>query len=294
MDVVCTFLVSYLSQINNMPILLINETYDWMAPYAFAILVLGVLFFLFRIFEIGYASKFDRPLYRDLFIYKKLTEDQLSILKKEFDFYRQLSEKEQRQFQHRVAVFLAEKNYLGRDGLVLTEQMKVLIAATGCMLSFGRKNFSYDLVEHILVYPKEFYSSRNDDMHVGEFNPQGKALVFSWPHFEKGYQITNDNRNLGIHEFMHAMHMEAVQGRDLDSSRLAKHFRNILQRLTQQEVKDKLDQTRYFRAYAFTNQFEFLAVLTEYFVESPTEFKSHFPDLYTYTQKLLNYRFAGY
>lgn len=131
-------------------------------------------------------------------------------------------------------------------------------------------------------------------MHKGEFNPYGKALVLSWKDFEEGYQITNDNRNLGIHEFMHAMQLEARKSRDLDSTRFAKQFQNILMQLTHKEVKDKLDETKYFRAYAFTNQYEFMAVLAEYFIESPKDFKSHFPMLYTYTQKLLNFRFAGY
>jgi Mlc titration factor MtfA (ptsG expression regulator) len=164
----------------------------------------------------------------------------------------------------------------------------------GCKLSFGRRNYEYSLIEHILVYPGQFYSTENDAQHLGEFNPAKGALVLSWVDFEKGYQITNDNRNLGIHEFMHAMQMEAIQSGDLDSARFSKQFQKILHRLSHQDVKDKLDETRYFRAYAFTNQFEFMAVIAEYFLESPTDFKTHFPQLYGHTRKLLNYKFTGY
>jgi Mlc titration factor MtfA (ptsG expression regulator) len=162
------------------------------------------------------------------------------------------------------------------------------------MLSFGRRNYDYGLIEHIVIYPDEFYSKINDAMHKGEFNPYGKALVLSWKDFEAGYQINNDNHNLGIHEFMHAMQLEARKSRDLDSTRFAKQFQNILKQLTHSEVKAKLDETRYFRSYAFTNQYEFMAVLAEYFIESPKDFKSHFPKLYTFTQKLLNFKYAGY
>ena len=108
------------------------------------------------------------------------------------------------------------------------------------------------------------------------------------------YKITDDNLNLGIHEFMHAMQLEAMQSRDVDSLRFQKHFQNILKRLTVQEVRDTLDKTRYFRNYAFTNQYEFMAVLAEYFIESPNDFKEHFPELYKYTRQLLNFTFAGY
>jgi len=266
----------------------------WLAPYAYAIVLLGFTFFLFRVFENWYAGVYDKPLYRHYFVFRKLSSNQISILENEFSFYGLLSKKEKRQFRHRIATFISQKEFIGRGGIQVSEHMKVLIAAVGCMLSFGRRNYDYSLIKHIVIYPDEFYSKINDAMHKGEFNPYGKALVLSWKDFEKGYQINNDNLNLGIHEFMHAMQLEARKSRDLDSTRFAKQFQNILKQLTHREVKNKLDETQYFRAYAFTNQYEFMAVLAEYFIESPKDFKSHFPKLYTYTRKLLNFRYAGY
>src|SRR5690606_39707147 len=91
-------------------------------------------------------------------------------------------------------------------------------------------------------------SSDLDAYHKGEFNPREKVIVFSWKDFENGYKIENDNLNIGIHEFTHAMQLEAKQARDLDSARFSKHFQFILKRLTHQEVKDQLDKTKYFRA----------------------------------------------
>lgn len=271
-----------------------DEYAPWLAPYAYLIVLLGIGFFIFRVLENWYASFFNKPLYRQLLVYRKLSAAQLGILTTEFTFYQQLNKRQQRQFQHRVKTFLNTKKFIGREGLEVTDRMKTLIAAVGCMLSFGRKNYTYSLIEHILVYPDEFYSNLNEALHKGEFNPHGKALVLSWKDFELGYEITNDNRNLGIHEFMHAMQLEARKSRDLDATRFARQFQNILKRLTHQEVKDKLDETRFFREYAFTNQYEFMAVLTEYFIESPAEFKSNFPQLYESTRKLLNFNFAGY
>ena len=271
-----------------------DENAAWLAPYAYGIVLLGFAFVLFRVFENWYAERFNKPLFRHYIVYKKLTNEQQEILEKEFTFYNKLSDRHKRQFQHRVANFIAQKRFIGRDGLEITERMKVLLAAMGCMLSFGRKNYTYPLIEFVLLYPTKFYSKANEAYHIGEFNPREKALVLSWEDFEKGYKITDDNLNLGIHEFMHAMQLEAKQGRDSDSTRFTRQFQNILRQLTQQEVKDKLDETRYFRAYAFTNQYEFMAVMAEYFFESPQEFKTNFPLLYNYTQKLLNFKFAGY
>ena len=267
---------------------------SWMAPYAYSIVLLGFSLLLFKVFENWYASTYNRPLYRHYLIFRKLSKSQLEILENDFIFYKKLSEKHKKQFEHRVVTFISEKKFVGRDGLAVTERMQVLIAAVGCMLSFGRKNYEYSLIEFILIYPKEFYSAINDDFHKGEFNPRERALVLSWKDFEDGYKITDDNLNLGIHEFMHAMQLEAMQSKDVDASRFSKQFQNILLQLTNLELKEKLDETRFFRAYAFTNQYEFMAVLAEYFIESPKDFKTHFPKLYSHTQKLLNFRFAGY
>ncbi|SRX74875.1 zinc-dependent peptidase [Aequorivita antarctica] len=271
---------------------LISEPYaPWLAPYAYGIVLLGFSFFLFRVFENWYASIYDRPLYRHYFVYKKLTASQEVILQNQFVFYSKLSKKHKKQFEHRMVKFISEKKFIGRTDLVITEQMEVLITATACMLSFGRKNYLYPLIDFILVYPSEFYSTVNQNFHKGEFNPKERALVLSWKDFEEGFQINNDNFNLGIHEFMHAMQLESMSSRDLDSIRFSKQFQNILKQLTKQEVKDQLDKTKFFRSYAFTNQYEFMAVLAEYFFESPKDFEAIFPKLYNYTKKLLNFNF---
>ena len=266
----------------------------WMAPYAYFIVLLGFSLFLFKVFENWYGSSYNKPLFRNYFIYKKLSSGQQGFLENNVAFYKKLSAKQKKQFQHRIVSFISEKKFIGREGLEVTDRMQVLIAAVGCMLSFGRRNYRYSLVQFILVYPKEFYSVAGNGFHKGEFNPRERALVLSWKDFEHGYKIKDDNINLGIHEFMHAMHLESMQGKDTDAARFSSQFQYILALLTSLELKEKLDKTPYFRAYAFTNQFEFMAVLAEYFIESPKEFKSLFPDLYAHTKKLLNFSFAGY
>ncbi|PQB05905.1 hypothetical protein BST85_01375 [Aureitalea marina] len=265
-----------------------------MAPYAYVIVLLGFGFVLFRLFESWYAAYYQRPLYRHWRVFRTLNPDQLAIIKKEVLFFGQLSKQEQRQFEHRVATFLQEKEFVGRDGLDVTPRMKVLISSLAILLSFGRKNYLYNLISFILIYPGEFYSNINETYHLGEFNPREKALVLSWTDFEKGISDTSDNRNLGIHEFMHAMQLEARSSKDLDASRFARQFQNILKYLTQTDVRDRLNSMAYFRDYAFTNQYEFMAVLAEYFIESPKEFEREFPELYDYTRKLLNFHYAHY
>ncbi len=271
-----------------------TQEYAWLAPYALAGVLFWVLYMLFRLYETWYANRTNKLLYRDLWVFRTLSRKQKKYLQTHFEFYNRLSTKELRRYEHRVATFIRVKKIIGREELVVTEEMKLLIAAVACMLTFGRKHYLYDLVENILLYPTVFYSAINDDYHKGEFNPMQRTLVMSWEDFERGYRITDDNLNLGIHEFMHALQLDAVRSEDVDAIRFEKQFQKILLRLTDQDLKTRLDNVKYFRAYAFTNQFEFMAVLAEYFFESPADFKTHFPILYERMRRMLNYDLAGY
>ena len=89
------------------------DNYNWLAPYGYAIILFGFVLYLFRVFENIYANQFNKPFIRNYVVYKKLTDVQKSILNKDFSFYRQLSLKHQRQFEHRVASFISEKEFVG-------------------------------------------------------------------------------------------------------------------------------------------------------------------------------------
>jgi Mlc titration factor MtfA (ptsG expression regulator) len=262
--------------------------------YSYYVIFIIILYFLFQVFENWYAEKYHRPLFRNILVFRTLSNAQETILKSQFTFYNTLSKKHKKQFRHRVATFINDKNFVGREGTKITIEMQTLVAAIGCMLSFGRKKYLYGILDTVIIFPKEFYSAVNDAYHKGEFNPRGKALVLSWKHFKEGYQIDNDNYNLGLHEFMHAMHLEAKVGMDLDASRFMRHFQHIMRQLSDEELKKTLDNTKFFRAYAFTNQYEFMAVLTEYFFESPKELKQYFPVVYDHVNKALNLQVAGF
>ena len=262
--------------------------------YSYYVIFFIILYFLFQVFENWYAEKYHRPLFRNILVFRTLSKAQETILKSQFAFYNTLSKKHKKQFRHRVATFINDKEFVGREGTEITIEMQTLVAAIGCMLSFGRKKYLYGILDTVIIFPKEFYSAVNDAYHKGEFNPSGKTLVLSWKHFKEGYQIDNDNYNLGLHEFMHAMHLEAKVGMDLDASRFMRHFQLIMRQLGDEELKKTLDNTKFFRAYAFTNQYEFMAVLTEYFFESPKELKQHFPVVYDHVNKALNLQVAGF
>jgi hypothetical protein len=218
-----------------------------------------------------------------------------AYLQTSFKFYRNLSPERKLYFEHRVMSFVAKKEFIGRDNLKHTNEMQLLVAATAVMLTFGMKSYLIPIVDRIIIYPSAFYSTTNDEYHKGEFNPKLSAIVFSWEDFLFGYEIDNDNLNLGIHEFTHAIHFNSLSQNDYSSKIFRKNFNNLTAFLSQNEtLRKELMDSSYFRDYAFTNQFEFLAVIIENFIETPLEFKSHFPDLYAQVKQLLNFNFSKY
>jgi Mlc titration factor MtfA (ptsG expression regulator) len=255
-----------------------------------------IVYFSFRMFELAYVMRKKRPLYNHVYLkLRKLNSNEQSILRNRFKFYKKLNEKQKLHFEHRVASFIIDKTFIGREGQQITDDIKVLVSATAVMLTFGFRDFYIGLMDKIFVYPDEFYSNMNDAYHKGEFNPRLNALVISWKHFEQGFNISNDNLNLGIHEFAHAIHLNSMKERDVSSTIFKDSFKELTDYLSENKsLRDELIASEYFRDYAFTNQFEFLAVVIESFIETPTEFKNQFPKIYSYTKQMLNFNFAGY
>ena len=264
------------------------------APLPYLIIFVGVLIFLFLVFENIYIHIFKKPLYRHLGYYSKLPKYKVKQIENHFPFYNRLSSKNKKLFKHRVAGFLATKRFISEKDFIITGEMTVLIAATACKLSFGRKNYEYRLINTIVLYPDEFYNTLTNKKHKGEFNPKAQVLALSWADFIYGLQIDNDAINLGLHEFMHAMHLEATRGDDTDSAIFLKVFQKITNYFEDENKRNAMLQSNFFRKYAFTNKFEFIAVITEYFIETPQDFKAQFPNLYALVKKMLNFNFEDY
>lgn len=256
--------------------------------------VVGYQFFKF--FEQIFVNKRSKPFYVFNHFYKRrLNKRQQHILETKFDFYKKLSIKHKRNFEHRVAVFVKDKEFAGREGLIVTDEMKILISSTAVMLTFGFRKYIIDTLETIIIYPEIYYSELGEGHHKGEFNPRIKTLVLSWEDFLEGYNIDNDNLNLGIHEMVHAIHLDSLRDNDISAYLFKNRFIDLTEFLQANDhIRKKLIETKYFREYAFTNQFEFLSVLVESFFETPNEFKGHFPEVYKHVKQMLNFNFAGY
>jgi len=251
-----------------------------------------LLYFIFgRIIEPAYILIFNKPIYVHFYLFPKdLAFEEKAVLEKQFRFYRNLSEKKKRFFRHRVHAFINNYQFAGRHGLEVTQEMKVKIASTAVMLTFGMREYIFDLFEVIVVYPDAFESA-NGNYHQGEFNPAAKAVVFSWKHFQEGIDFDTNNLNLGLHEFAHVLHLNSIVRRRSGSS--LSIYSDMFDKIKEYSAipynRDKIMNSAYLREYAYTNQYEFMAVVFEYFFETPREFRQRLPELYEMVKKMINY-----
>lgn len=268
--------------------------------YLIALLLIIPLFFgrIFNFFEMAYVEHIKKTLFFNHFYISKktLSKEQNSILRRQLNFYNRLSEKHKSHFQHRVHQIIKKTEFIGKD-IGVTEDMKVIIAATLVKLTFGLRDYKIKSVERIIFYPEAFYSQTNKAQHKGEFNLGYKALVFSWKDVLHGYEVEDDNLNLAVHEFTHAIHFYymGVRRRSTSAAIFLNSYVELINLLDGDvALKAKLVKSKFLRDYAFTNQFEFLSVVIETFIESPEDFKQQFPRIYNKVRTMLGFNFSGY
>ncbi|MDG1715793.1 zinc-dependent peptidase [Lacinutrix sp.] len=252
----------------------------------------------FNFFEMAQVELFKKKqFYTHAYLKKRtLHNDYKSILKEQFGFYNRLTLSEQKNFEHRLQYYLKKWEFIGKE-IEVNKTMKVMIAATAAKLTFGFRHYKIDSVNKIIIYPKTYFSKINKQWHKGEFNMAYQALIFSWEDFKKGYAISNDNLNLGVHECIHAIHFSFLKSRKYSTSSaiFLDSFHELLVLLdANQSLKKKLVTSGYLRDYAYENQYEFISVIVENFIETPLEFQSQFPVIYGKVKQMLNFDFSGY
>lgn len=211
------------------------------------------------------------------------------ILQQQNIYYQNLNQKLKSQFERRVVLFIRSKDYIGRDGLEVHQEMKVLIASTAVQITFGFKFFQLPRFTKIYIYPKEYYSPVTQKRHKGEVFPMGKSISLSWNNFVKGISDPSDGINLGIHEMTHAMSLENKYLRNGVSGFMSPQSYRKWRVLAQEEIsKIRQNETSIFRNYAATNIEEFLSVSLEVFFEQTEKFYQYNPKLYNATVQLLN------
>lgn len=206
-----------------------------------------------------------------------------------------LSAPMQQQLQQRIQIFTAEKNWEGCEGLVVSDEMKVTVAANACIMLLGVKDFYFDNVATILLYPRVFsrkqdarYSAGGVEHRSGEAW-QGGPIVLSWQDSLRGGRNEDDGHNVVIHEFAHALDgLDGEMGGNIvfENADDAADWRRVLD-VEFDQLTEAAEQKRstLLDHYGATNHAEFFAVATETFFEQPRQMEREHSRLFSLLQK---------
>jgi len=215
------------------------------------------------------------------------------ILQKNMALYNKLSVPLKLKLHGLINVFLHEKNFSGFNGLEITDEIKVTIAAQACLLMLNRDQALYPTLYNIFVYPAAFKSMHTvsdgvvhtvqEMVRLGESWQRGH-VVLSWQDSKQGGLNDDDGHNVVYHEFAHQLDNDdgAIDGTPvLDSAenyaswiKVFEHeFEHLRERISENK-KTLID------SYGGESEGEFFAVVTELFFEQPKQLEKNHPELY--------------
>lgn len=209
-----------------------------------------------------------------------------ALLTRHMTYYTKLTASGKQKFVAGVHQLVQHLRIEGREGFVVTEEVRILICACLNQLTFGFSEPGLPFLKGVLVYPGVFYSRLARNWVKGLALGNGVVYI-SWPDFLKGYEHADDTYNLGLHEFTHILKMQSEDGL-LSDKRFYAHYEEWSVLAYPVFSKTRNSSEGFFRQYAGTNESEFFSVCVENFFEIPGQFEKELPHLYYHLCYLLN------
>ena len=221
-----------------------------------------------------------------------LSDHQRAIVAKQVPLTRKLPSELRGKLEGKINVFLDQVEFLGCNGLDVTEDMRLSIAAQACLLVVNSDTW-YDHLHSILIYPGAFKSRRKEHsgyvvteretVRTGESWSRG-PVVLSWAHTQQGALNDRDGHNVVFHEFAHQIddlsgHTDGVPILDGKQS-FAAWARAFVTAYESHVQHVRAGRKTVFDAYGAEGPEEFFAVAVEAFFEKPVALKHNEPAVY--------------
>lgn len=215
------------------------------------------------------------------------------ILEKQILFYKNLGAEGKQRFESDIFQFLNSVAINGVQTEVTLED-RLLVASSAVIPLFGFPAWTYTHLDEVILYPSSFdrhfnLGSKTEIITgmVGNGPMEGKVIL-SKPSLHAGFDIANDKRNVGIHEFVHLFDKESgtIDGipPGFEDKAYSLPWLDFINHKTSEIVANRSD----IDGYATTNRQEFFAVASEYFFERPHLLKKKHPRLYDQLVKVFN------
>lgn len=216
------------------------------------------------------------------------------VLRERVPYVSRLPADLQQQLKKRMQLFLAEKPFIGCDGLEVTEEMRVTVAAQACLLLLNRGDAHFEDLRQVLLYPSAFVVDRSRVDAIGVQHEQRQVLqgeswqlgqvILSWPDALEGARVVDDGRNVVIHEFAHQLDQETGRANGAPAlfgrTRRARWARVMNREYAALRRRLAAGEPTLLDPYAASEPAEFFAVASEVFFEQAPQLAEQHPALY--------------
>jgi hypothetical protein len=216
------------------------------------------------------------------------------ILRKNLPMYSRMPTDLQMQLKRRIKQFLYQKKFVGCDGLAITQEMKVTIAARACLLLLNRNRDVFPDLHTILVYPTAFIAPRKEVAIGGVVTHTNQTLsgeswsdgrvILGWDHVLHAQDIMGEGHDVVIHEFAHQLDSESGSTNGapvMASTRQYQRWSKVMHReFAQLQHERDMGHHGVIDHYGATNPAEFFAVVSETFFLKSTALALSHPELF--------------
>lgn len=248
------------------------------------ILIACIAWYIHKRIKLSQRNKvFSRPL----------PKHWISLLENNIPLYTRIPDQLTAHLHGCIQLFVHEKQFVGRGGIDIDDNIRLTIAGTACMLLLHGRQKRFPGFKTIIVYPDTYIAKQTshdgslesvENSHrAGESWVRG-PIVLSWGDSMRGSHNAKDGHNVVLHEFAHKLDEQSGAMNGLPVLKDSTHYVEWAQVLNNEFMSLKQRAQRgknsVLDEYGTVSAPEFFAVATESFFEKSSQMKKKLPDLY--------------
>lgn len=189
-------------------------------------------------------------------------------------------------YERQVETFLADKRFVGCNGLDIEDSMRVAVAGLACLLILRPGAAVFPTLRTVLLYPDAFLVMHDEPDELGLVSDapveqigeswRDDRVVLSWADVQAA--LAGDEVNVVAHEFAHQLDDETPETEGApalaDYSQWSVVMTREFERLQRHRRPPVLD------AYGAESPGEFFGVVTEAFFQRGAKLRQHHAELY--------------
>jgi len=261
-----------------------------MSLAVYSVMVAGALigYLLWRLLRKAWLKRRRAQLYASPF-----SADWPAVLEQHVALYSRLPAALRDKLHGHINYFLADKQLVGRNGQVVTDEIKLIIAANACLLIMNRNDAIFPGFKTILIYPDTYVAKQvsfEGDVKVSKHSVRageswhGGPVVLSLSDVMRGSLNGEDGHNVVLHEFAHKLDEENLTTNGMPILRNREQYANWIEVLNKEyeEFLSRVDRkkNKVIDEYGAVSPPEFFAVATESFFEKGPAMAECLPELY--------------